>query len=130
MVNKSNKYTNYISMFLLAVIVGGCGFYFGFKIKSNQDSDKIFALQQEQTKLKLQSETNEKIVIKEVEAVHWIKINKDPICPPTHPIKGVFKTDKSLVYLPSNKSYAKINPDVCFVNEDYATQNAGFIKKF
>jgi hypothetical protein len=130
MVTKTNKYTSYISIFLLAVIVGGCGFYFGFKIKSNQDSDKIFVLEQEQTKLKLEKDTNEKIVIKEVEAVHWIKLNTDPICPSTHPVKGVYKTDKSIIYLPNNKSYAKINPDVCFVNEDYAIKTAGFIKKF
>ena len=119
-----------MGIIFLAVIVFASGFYFGFK--TQQNSNNTDNLNLESTKLSNTSGKmeNSNVISKEVEAIFWIKPSQEPVCPNTHPIKGTFGVSVANYYTPDSKNYKRINPDICFTNETYARDQAGFIKKF
>lgn len=102
------------------------GFYFGRKnalaIQNNQAKSEVLGLAEN-----IQRQT---VKVLEVPGVYWIKPNQEPICPETHPIKGTFTTTQGYFYLPDHKNYKLVKADICFVNEEFARDVAGFIRKF
>ncbi len=133
MISKSlqmnNKWLNYLGLIMLAGLLFGFGFYFGFKSSSANNNGKISGLSKE---LNSSSGTKitENVKVKEVEGLFWIKPNESPVCPSDYPIKGVFKTDSNYYYTKESKMYDRVKPDICFANEEIAKNNAGFLKKF
>jgi hypothetical protein len=127
-----NSITSSLSAILLALLVGGSGFYFGFKTNF-KTNESVNAENNSKTIQKPVVEaTNkvvEQIVTKEVLGVQWIKPNQSPTCDKDHPIKGKF-SKTNYYYTKSAKTYDRVSPDICFTTEEFARDTAGFIKKF
>lgn len=130
-----NSITSALSMVLMAILIGGSGFYFGFKTGSkplnslSQSKDsKPYPENLDKTLIETEKPT-EKIISKEVPGVQWIKANQAPTCDKDYPVKGKFnKTNQ--YYTKSAKTYGRKVPDIYFATEEFARDNAGFIKKF
>ena len=123
----------------LAVILFCFGFYLGIKYtpvdsnstnkKSNSDSLSLNPKPGEDN-LTSANKIVGKDGLNEIKEISWIKTGQEPICPQTHPIKGRLTNGQKLYYLPENKSASRVKPDICFTNEQYAKDIAGFIRKF
>lgn len=137
---KSNPTINYLYYFLFIVIFIGVGFYFGYKNAEATFTNPDFIAEYQSTlsssdsKKSSSSSNSLEIVIpedKELESnVVWIQINEEPICPPTHPIKGKFNNSANVYYTKENNFYNRVIPHICFASEEYAREVAGFIKRF
>jgi hypothetical protein len=66
----------------------------------------------------------------QVDGVHWLKLNEPPECPKTHPVKGKVNSDGGIYYGLDAKNWARIKPQLCFANEEYAKDKAFFEKKY
>ena len=124
-----NQILKYFGFTLFFCVLFGAGFYFGFKTSQAQQST-LTATKYDIKALADSNQKQENIVSKEVEGVYWILPSQDPVCPETHKIKAKFSTSNNGVYYsPENKSYTKVQPQLCLATEDFAKKN-GFIKKF
>ena len=122
---------NYLGIFTLVLLIFITGFYFGRKqVLANQDLSYSQILDSEalQNTSDLTQKTN--IITKEVEGVHWIKAGNEPYCPEDYPIKGKFDKNVNVFYTQDNKYYKRVVAHVCFATEDFASNKAGFIKKY
>lgn len=109
----------------IGLVVGGLclfgvGFFVGTKIQQSP----------EQAVLGAQTVVEKKIEVLSVPGVYWIKAGEAPVCPESHPIKGKFDSYTGYFYARDHKGYDKIKPLLCFVSEEYATKEAGFLKKY
>jgi hypothetical protein len=115
----------------VVVISLGSGYYFGYKTSQsstvNVDSAKSIRISSTSSQISSQSIN---IVTKEVVGVQWIKPNQEPRCDKDHKIKGKFNSQANYYYTPTYKTYDKLNPEICFANEEFAKDSAGFIKKY
>jgi len=109
----------------LVVVVFGLGFYFGFNYANKQANLSAITSLNESS----ESYTTNK-EIKPIEGVFWIKSGEDPICPNTHPIKVKFDSGVCFFYSKENKSYSRVKPNVCAVDENFALKEMGCLKKF
>ena len=127
-VNKS-QLISVFSFICMAALLCGAGYYFGYKTKMTQlEADYTKNLLAKEEELKNRKE--EKIVVKEVTGVQWIKPNQQPSCDKDHDIKGKFSGPSGQYYTKTYKTYGKIIPEICFATEEFARDTAGFIKKF
>jgi hypothetical protein len=108
----------------LVIVVFGLGFYFGFNYANKQINQSIVI-----SNHSAESNTTNKEV-KPVEGVFWIKSGEDPICPNTHPIKIKFDSGICFFYTKENKSYSRVKPNLCAVDENFALNEMGCLKKF
>lgn len=114
---------NWLLVFGLVVVglsLFGSGFWVGNKLK-NVDASS--------------TSSSPLIIEKKVDAVsvpgvYWIKAGESPVCPETHPIKGKFDNYTGYFYAIDYKTYDKIKPMLCFASEEYASKQAGFLKKY
>lgn len=139
---KSIPTINYFYYFLFIVIFIGVGFYFGYKNAEATFTDSDFiaeyqeSLAQDSSKNTSSKDSDDSLEViipedKELESnVVWMQINEEPICPPTHPIKGKFDNAANVYYTKENNFYNRVIPHICFASEEYAREVAGFIKKF
>jgi len=122
---QKQKFLPIIALILATIAVFSLGFYFGFQYAHKKD-------------LSLKAEFNEQVEsnaevnqeIKPVEGVFWIKSGADPICPSTHPIKIKFDSGVCFFYTKENKSYSRVKPNICAVDENFALNEMGCLKKF
>ena len=104
------------------------GFYFGYRVRDNQQSNPEAAALGVSIDSSNVSKTP--IATLPVEGVFWIKSGQNPVCPPTHPIKGTFQSDGGSFYTTTNKTYERIKPDICFASLEFAKDQVGFVQKF
>ena len=130
---KINEILNTLGILLLGVILFGGGFYFGGKTTSASLNKE---LKSDQTISSFtDSITTEPVVEaiskgQEVPGVYWIKVGQAPICPETHPLKGKFDSNVNVYYLPDYPQYDRVKAEICLSDENFASQSAGFIKKY
>lgn len=122
-----------VGLIFLAVVLFSFGFYLGFKYKPSDT--KTASNQNQANSLQNQDKTNispnqSQVIGKDVPEIFWIKTGSEPVCPTDYPIKGKFADGQKNYYLPENKSAARVKPDICFLNETYAKDKAGFVRKF
>jgi hypothetical protein len=117
------KYTNIATIIILFLITLGLGGLFGYKFRDGQ-------VNKEPARIVVANEEVQKLEAKVVDGVQFIKANQPKTCDQDHPIKGTFNNDGGNFYNKVNKQYDRIKPDICFVNEDFAQNIVGFIKKF
>jgi hypothetical protein len=128
---------NYLGYFLLAVVLFGAGFYFGYKnatasIQANSDSTTKAVENVAKTIVdssQTSSSTNTSSV-KPTTGVYWIKSGQQPVCPQEYSIKGKFDSPASFYYMKDNKQYDRVKADICFASEEVARDVAGFIRKY
>ncbi len=119
----------------LAVVLFCFGFYLGIKYEpvdsnSTKNQGKSISSNLDNQPSSSAPSANNKIVGKEVSEVSWVKTGAEPVCPESHPIKGRLTDGQKLYYLPENKTASRVKPDICFLNEEYAKNTAGFIRKY
>ena len=124
----------YFSYFIFTVTFILVGFYFGYKNAEAKftnpeliSNNKLNTTDSSSTNLAVIDPEND---IEINTNVVWIKINQEPTCPPTHPIKGKFTNSANIYYTKDNNFYNRVVPHICFSTEEYAKEIAGFIKKF
>jgi len=114
----------------LAIILFSFRFYLGQKYKpTDSKPSNIANLESNKTGSKSLNPP-ETLLGKEVPEIFWIKTGQEPVCPENYPIKGRLTDGQKLYYLPETKSASRVKPDICFLNEEYAKNKAGFIRKF
>ena len=119
--------------YLTCTIVGILSFFGGFyvsnkiKVEKPESAPPVVA-----SDAKANSNTSDKVVtnVKNIDSVYWVKPGQEPICPQTHSVKGKFDSNINIFYTQSNKNYFRIRPDICFSSEEFAKDQAGFVKKF
>lgn len=126
---------NYLSYGVLVMLIFLTGFYFGYKNRDSRISKDFSEQIVIQTNISSESNKIEGVIqgvseVKNPEGVFWIKLGEEPICPKSHPIKGKYKDSSKVFYMPDNKSYTRVKPDLCFATEDFAIKQAGFINQF
>ncbi len=124
----SKELINTLGLVFICLFIFAGGFYFGYQYSTSQNSG--FVATPEDIQNSVDSLEREEIVALEVEGVHWIKAGEEPICPQEYPIKGKLDTSVNVYYTKDNKFYNRVKPHLCFANEDFASEEAGFIKKF
>jgi hypothetical protein len=130
---KINDVLNSLGIVLLGIVLFGGGFYFGGKTtaatmtKELQTNQDISSFAQNVTAEPVVEATSKGL---EVSGVSWIRVGQAPVCPETHPIKGKFDTNVNVYYLQDHKSYEKVKAEICFSDEAFASQSAGFIRKY
>lgn len=119
---------NGLALTALAIVFLTVGFFFGYRLRDSQASaDKLnTSLYSKQS----DSASSQSVSVIPVEGVSFIKVNQPPECPTSHSVKGVFDANLGYYYTQSNKSYDRVNPDICFASEEFARDIAGFVKKF
>ena len=117
-----------LAYILIFIVVLGIGFYFGYKLGvTNQNK-----LSSENSGL-VNAEAKEKTVVKSLElvGVYFFPLNiREHVCPENYDVKGVFSSDYGYYYTKENKNFTRIKADICFTNEEFARDKAGFIKKY
>lgn len=128
---------NYLGYFLLAVILFGAGFYFGYKnatanvvAKSDSTTKAVDNVAKAITESTQPSSGSNSSPIKPTTGVFWIKAGQQPVCSNEYPIKGKFDAPASFYYTKESKTYDRVKPDICFATEEVARDVAGFIRKF
>ena len=121
---------NILAISFVVLIAGGSGYYFGYKTTFAQLNKEFQTKLVDKEKEQKSQEPQVQLVIKEVVGVQWIVPNQQPICDKDHTIKGKFGSNINNFYTKSQKNYDKIVPEICFANEEFAKDKAGFIKKF
>ncbi|MEM1312604.1 MAG: hypothetical protein AAGF07_04030 [Patescibacteria group bacterium] len=118
---------NIIGTVSLIVIIFVVGFYFGYKnaTASQANLNGIPVTTASDT-----PNNKQEIKALEVLGVQWIKIGQEPVCESNYPIKGTFADNFGNYYTPENSRYKRIKADICFANEEYARDTAGFVKKY
>jgi hypothetical protein len=125
---------NYLGVIFVCVIIFAFGFYFGYKNSESKNTLKqttgsTSIVKSSSNSSQSSTSTTQPEIIQTSE-VFWIKPGQDKICPSDHPIKGTFQPDMGNYYTKDNPRYDRTKPDICFSNENYAQNQAGFIKKF
>jgi hypothetical protein len=125
------QFTTYLGYGFLFCVLFGAGFYFGYK---TSDSKNIGDFRATKTDIQAIAQTSESVTkntpeVKEVDGLVFMTPGKKPECPETHKIKGKYDKSTGYFYAPSNKSYEKVVPLICFANEDVAVSK-GFLKKY
>ncbi len=126
-----NEILNYIGIFCLFSVFFVSGFYFGYKSSSSKQSgitattDEIRAIAD-----KVDNQEVTKVNVLDTPGVFWIKVGEPPICPQTHPIKGKFDSSVNIYYLQDHQSYDNVKAHICFVDENTAKEQAGFIRRY
>jgi hypothetical protein len=95
------------------------GFWMGLKWQTKQPVSVI-----------VNEKPSQPLEVLKVNEVFWIQAGQPPTCPATHPVKAKLGTDSPVFYTPDNARYEKIKPQLCFANEETASNVAGFIKKY
>jgi hypothetical protein len=134
---KTDGVLGYVFYFIFIVIFISVGFYFGYKNAEATFTDPEFianSLKESEIIPNLEQNNLTNIPLEEDDEtkknVLWVKINEEPTCPPTHPIKGKFTNSANVYYTKENNFYNRVVPHICFSSEEYAREIAGFIKKF
>lgn len=121
---------NYLGIITLAIVVFSSGFYFGYKNSESKKLSTFTGISNQSTKISTTSSPSSQSSVLQVTEVFWIKPDQDRVCPPEYPVKGTFQPDLGNYYTKDNSRYDRVKPDICFVTEDFAQRQAGFIKKF
>lgn len=128
--------TQILGVGVLVVIIFIFGFYLGYKNRDSKVETVVSSTLTTQTNSPVQVSSNKtdnqnQTTTPSNQAVFWIKVGENPICPENYPIKGKFDSSSAkFYYTTDNKSYDRVKPDICFTSEDFASNTAGFIKKF
>ena len=131
-----DEYLQTAGYVLLGLILFGGGFYFGAKVtgaKQVEQADYDTAIQQVALTSVVEDAVTNQLPVQAAESVpgvYWLPVNQPPVCPETHPLKGKFDSSVNVYYTPENKSYDRVKPHLCLSDENYAQNEAGFIKKF
>ena len=128
----NTKLLEKVGLIFLAVILFAFGFYLGLKYKPAETktvTNGLSNLKSSETNPEKPYQSNN-LSGKDVPEIFWIKSGAEPICPEKYPIKGKLTDGQKSYYLPENKSAGRVKPDICFLNEEYAKNTAGFIRKF
>lgn len=131
-----NEWLHTLGYILLGLLIFVGGFYFGGKSTENRLAKdyesryeiSTFAQEINSTGAELQT-TTESLAL-EIPGVHWIRVGEAPICPESHPLKGKFDKNVNIYYLPDYPQYDKVKAQICLSDEQFATQSAGFIRKY
>jgi hypothetical protein len=132
--NSSLKF--YLFLAVLAVTLCGFSFFLGFRFQALQVKNSFEDELITKTLLSIENEAQEapsqtiNPSSPDMTNVYWIAIGTEPVCPPTHPIKGKVTNQVNNYYTPDNTFYNRVKPNLCFVSEVYAKDVAKFIKKF
>jgi hypothetical protein len=126
----NNKLLEKVGFIFLAIILFGFGFYLGQKYKPTDSKTSNIANSDNKKTDNNSPNLPETLIGKEIPEIFWIKTGSEPVCPENYPIKGRLTDGQKLYYLPETKSASRVKPDVCFLNEEYAKNKAGFIRKF
>ncbi len=122
---------NTLGMIFLGVVLFVGGFYFGYKYhKGETDNGMVAGVSDIRETANGIVNIETEIITKELDGVHWIKVNEEPICPVDYPIKGKFDGTVGFYYTKSNNSYGRVKPSLCFATEDFAKNSAGFVRKY
>ena len=115
-----------LAYFAIFIAVLGIGFYFGFKVGlSNQPKTT------NDNQINAEAKNTVNIKSLELAGVYFFALNtKDHICPENYSVKGVFSSDYGYYYTKENKNFTRIKADICFTDEIFARDKAGFIKKY
>jgi hypothetical protein len=127
---KNFSFVNFISYILFILLFTSIGFYFGYK---NAQASILDSSSMTSPSSNSENSSDTVLTLDDTETnsnVFWIKINEEPKCPPSHPIKGKFTGSANVFYTKENKFYNRVTPHICFFSEEYARDVAGFIKKF
>jgi hypothetical protein len=118
---------------LLGLTIFSAGFYFGYR-NNRTDQKQEIASQNVAGVIESQglesSENSQNFESKKIEGVFWIKAGEKPVCPDIFPIKGKFDSPVNIFYSKENKFYDRVVPHICFVNVEFARDEAGFLQKF
>ena len=131
-----DEYLQTAGYVLIGLCLFGGGFYFGGKVtgaKQVEQTDYDTAIQQIALTSVVEDAVHNTIpatAAEPVPGVYWLPVNQPPVCPETHPLKGKFDSAVNVYYTPDNKSYDRVKPHLCLSDEDFAQNEAGFIKKF
>lgn len=109
-----------LGLVVMGISLFGVGFWIGNKVKPPQEN----------TVSGVKSVVQKSVEAVSVPGVHWIKAGEQPICPENYAFKGKYDSYTGYFYAPDHKGYDKIKPVVCFATEEYATKEAGFLKKY
>lgn len=131
---QTNPTKFYIFLSILMVTLCGFSFFLGYKFQSVQVRTNTQDELINKTLQQIQNTSNSSSVsinsqAADIANIVWIEVGQEPVCPPSHPIKG--KVDQvNYYYTPDNNFYGRVKPSLCFVNETYARDIAKFIKKY
>lgn len=126
----NNKLLEKVGFVFLAIILFGFGFYLGQKYKPAYSKTSNIANSETNKTDNKSPNIPDTLIGKEIPEIFWIKTGSEPVCPENYPIKGRLTDGQKLYYLPETKSAGRVKPDICFLNEEYAKNKAGFIRKF
>ncbi len=134
---QNSNFKFYTFLAVLAVTLCGFSFFLGYKFQSVQiqttNEDELIAATLNSIETGDSENTSSTFINQQgpdFSNVYWIPIDTEPVCPPTHPIKGKVSNQVNNYYSPDNTFYNRVKPNLCFVSESYAKDVAKFIKKF
>lgn len=129
---------SFLPVLILIISTFGLGFYLGTKYvaykKAEDSTDQIIQQALENVNSSSSSSSSPVNAINLATTsnpdIFWIKTGTKPECPQTHPVKGKFDSNANVFYLPDNKSYNRVRPDICFASKEFAEIQAGFLVKY
>lgn len=120
----------------LGLSIFGAGYYFGGKVATAKQVEQL-SYEESIQKIALEGVVQDSLgnnipvtAAEPVLGVHWLPLNEAPVCPETHPLKGKFDSSVNVYYAPDHKSYARVKPHLCLSDEEFAQNEAGFVRKF
>jgi hypothetical protein len=128
--------TQILGVSVLVVIIFIFGFYLGYKNRDSKvesTTSNTNTVQANPTTISSPEKVDNQnqTTTPSNQGVFWIKVGENPVCPENYPVKGKFDSSSAMFYYTTdNKSYDRVKPDICFTSEDFASNTAGFIKKF
>lgn len=130
-----HEWLNTAGLVLVGVVIFVGGFYFGGKsahatiAKEQAQDDAIAGLAQEA--ISIENENSDNLVQGlSVPGVFWIKVGEPPVCPDSHPLKGKFDKNVNVYYRQDYPQFDRVKPHICLASEEFASQQAGFIRKY